>query len=33
MFERAFVVFMGVIGALLIISALICLLRGIYAAF
>lgn len=31
MFERAFVLFMGFIGALLILSALICLIRGIYA--
>lgn len=33
MFERAFVVFMGVIGALMLLSALICLVRGIYATF
>lgn len=31
MFERAFVLFMGFIGALMLLSALICLIRGIYA--
>ena len=31
MFEKALVLFMGFIGALLILSALICLIRGIYA--
>lgn len=33
MFERAFVFFLGFLGALLILSALICLIRGIYATF
>ena len=33
MLERAFVFFIGFLGALMLLSALICLVRGIYAAF
>lgn len=33
MLERAFVFFIGFLGALMLLSALICLVRGIYATF
>lgn len=33
MLERAFVFFLGFLGALMLLSALVCLVRGIYAAF
>lgn len=33
MLERAFIFFLGFLGSLMLLSALICLTRGIYAAF
>lgn len=33
MLERAFVFFISFLGALMLLSALICLVRGIYATF